>query len=263
MDDAEADPVEVQARQPAERMTAGEGRPVVGAEGPRAPVRLKDPIKDRLSACRRRRRQRLAGQNVAGEGVLDRERIAVRAALQPKLALEIGRPDRARPLGTDRRAARVDGATSASARPDAPGVLQDLVDGAASRPPGLRVAALKQSSKLAGAPGRLLVSGGNHGSAHRVRGSVGAVARGSRAVGERWKAPLFEAGLPLVPGRPRDPEAGAELCHGKDALLEGKNKLRAFGHRVGMSPGHEIGTGNRETGVDPSSKGKVLPMLPR
>ena len=64
----------------------GEGLAIVGADPLGEPVGAEEPLEDLLGGLEQRALEPLTGQEIAGVGVLDRERIAVAAVPEAELA---------------------------------------------------------------------------------------------------------------------------------------------------------------------------------
>jgi hypothetical protein len=90
--DAKPEPPHAELREAAEG-AGGEGLAVVGADPLGQPIGAEEPLEDLLGGLQQRTLEPVAGQEIAGVGVLDRERIAVAAIAQAELALEVDRPD--------------------------------------------------------------------------------------------------------------------------------------------------------------------------
>lgn len=71
----------------------GEGHPVVGANGPRQPILVKEAIENAADAPPFRREQAATAEEVVRVLVGDRQRIAIDAIAGPEVALEICGPE--------------------------------------------------------------------------------------------------------------------------------------------------------------------------
>jgi len=109
--DAQANPPRRELRQPRQRR-GGEGHAVVRANPFRQPILLEQPREDRLGVVDRRRRQRLAAQQIATESIRHRQRIAVPAVARPELPFIVGTPD---VVGREDLAGRLAGMPEATA----------------------------------------------------------------------------------------------------------------------------------------------------
>jgi hypothetical protein len=81
------EPPDAELREAAER-TGGEGLPVIGADPLRQAKGPEEPLEHLLGGLEQRAFEPIAGQEVAGVGVLHGERVAVAAIAEPELALK-------------------------------------------------------------------------------------------------------------------------------------------------------------------------------
>jgi hypothetical protein len=95
--DAESQPPDAELGEAAEG-AGGKRLAIVGADPLREPVGAEESLDDLLRRLQERALEPVAGQEIAGVGILDRERVTVAAIAQPELALEVDRPDDVGPV---------------------------------------------------------------------------------------------------------------------------------------------------------------------
>ena len=210
---AKPEPPDGQFRQVEQAVWAGEGNPVIGADGGGQAAFGKQLLEGGEGGFLAHRFQRFAEQQETRGMVGDRQGIAVAAVAELELALEVGAPQVVR-----RQALRQRRAGGAVARPahalDQAVAVKHGMDGALGWNPHLTgEAADQQFADLAGAPMRLVALGRDDQALDLPRQLVGIAHRAPGAVTERVE-PMFLVAIEyLVASLARDAELAAHIAH--------------------------------------------------
>src|SRR5881296_2987100 len=219
---------------------------VVGAHRPGEPEVLERPLEDGKRELLLRRRQRLAGQQVAAREVGDGERIAVLPIAELELAFVVGTPEGIRFRRARER--RTGGRGPAAAAPlDQAVAVEHRVDRTDRRQLHARDLLPELLPDLRRAPARVLALQPDD----RRRQPIRLPIRPPTAIGERSDPAVFVPLEDLVPGLPRNAERGAQRRH-LLAFEQAGHKPEPLVHDVTLLPRHA-----------PSCEGaKVSPMCP-
>ena len=201
------------------------------------------------------REQAVAGQEVAGVLVGDREGIAVDPIAGPEVALEVGGPE---VVGLRRRGGNDPGVLIvAPAAPflDEPAARQEVPGGTAGGPVQSGPPRPEPRQELGGAPARMLPPGRVDHRCHLLGDAVRALVRRAAPIPEALPAGVLEAREPLVAGLATDAVPGAELEHGVQVQPVIANEPFTLFHGGCLQPGH------RPTSCWPTTL-LVSPMFP-
>lgn len=171
----------------AARARRGKGRPVIAAQRPRQSVLAKGALQPRAHAARIRRRDATA-QHITTPRIRNRQRVAARAVLRPKPALEVDAPHVVGRSGVRqglRERHRVARPALRRAEPASP---QQITDGARRGPRRRRIPPLQHGPQLLGPP-----VGCSWRNATTAAATAGAIARPC-ACGARDRSPRPVAG---------------------------------------------------------------------
>ncbi len=226
---AEANPPGRERREPSER-GGGEGSAVIGANPFGQAVLLEEPRKDGFGSGGCGRMEGLAAQEIAAEGVGDREGETIKSIAGFELPFEVGRPEI---VGCE------DGARGLSGMTDTPAVagfgyhavpLHNVADGGAARQIPSRVALVDDREELLAAPGGMAAAGFEEcpydlgcGFIRRMPGFSGAFFE------TRWPEQKIAVD-PFISGLARDTVELAELRDGKGLSQEIGDELRSLFH---------------------------------
>jgi hypothetical protein len=191
----------------------GEGDAVVGADGARQAGRAKEPVEDRAPAEAFRREEAVAGEEVAGVRVGNREGVAVDPIPGAEGAREVGRPEI---VGLE-RGCRDDAGMLIVAPPaplfDEPPARQEITGGADRGPVPRRMPGSEPGHELGRSPAGMRAA---RRADHRRDGRRDAgrtLMRRAAPIAPALAAFLLEPVGPLVAGLPTDAESRAELDH--------------------------------------------------
>ena len=209
--------------------TGGKGLAIVGADALREPIGAEEPLEHLLGGLEQRTLEPVTGQQIAGVGVLDRERIAVAAIAEAELAFEVDRPDH---IGASDRGLRP-AWVSADLRSPAAGHAavpdQDAMDGRGGGHLRRGMSLEEELVELAGAPAPMLTELedlADHCGCRGMRALLGPM----RAVGETVGAELGIAVEPFVAGLAADAVTPAELGEGGGGVLGIEHEALALVH---------------------------------
>ena len=234
--DSQTEPPHGQLTEPVEGLRGRERHAVVGPNHLRQAKLLEGALKDREGKFLLRGEERLARQEVATGEVGDRQRIAVLAIAEEKLAFVVRTPEHIR-LG--RPGERGPGRATAAPTPmvDQAVAIEDGVDRADRRQVRTGELLPELFTDLGGAPARILPlqahDRGLDGRRQPIRLPVRAVA----AIAEGLDPAVFVAVEDLVARRPGDPELGAQRRH-LLALEQAGDKPKSLVHDVTLLPRH-------------------------
>src|SRR3990172_6871283 len=242
-----------QASQP----RAGEGWPVVRADGPWEPIFPEGPLQHSLDCWSPGLLQAIAHQQVARGGVRHGQRVAPPSVSRPKPPLEVYRPDVvgsvSRGEGLAPRGCPLDTTPALNqARP-----LKDAARSARRRPAHLRMALLQPRDQLPRPPRGVRPLGTLHLPCHLQRRLVRVRVRGPAHVAQPVPPQLLEPPNALVAGLGADPKLVAQIHEAHSPALPPLNEPSMLLLRVRLSPGHSL-----PSKVAPPPFRKVLPMSP-
>src|SRR5439155_1453803 len=233
---AEPQPPHRQFAQPVERMPRRKGHPVVGANRTWEPEVLERPLEDGKRKLLLRRRQRLAGQQVAAREVGDGERIAVLPIAELELAFVVGTPEGIRLRRA--REYRAGGRGRAAAAP--------LAQAWPVEPRGHRTDRRQLHAwdllpeilpALGRAPARVLALQPDDRRLERRGQPIRLALRPPTAIGKRPEPAVFVALEDLIAGLERNAEGGAQRRH-LLALEQAGDKPKPLVHDVTLLPRH-------------------------
>jgi hypothetical protein len=192
----------------------GEGHAVVGANGARQPVLPEQAVEDGPHAVAFGREQTMAGQEIPGVLVGNRQGVAVDAIARAEVALEIGGPEIVGLRGGHRNnAGMLIVAPSAPLLHQAP-PRQEIAGGADRRPLQARLARPQPGQEFGRSPARMLPPRRTDHRGDVPRDTVGAVMRRPAAITQAAAPAFIVAGEPFVAGLAADAVAGAQFGHG-------------------------------------------------
>lgn len=200
--------------------------PVVGANREREPEFLKRALEDGKRELLLRRRQRLAGQQIAAREVGDGEGIAVAPIAELELAFVVGTPEGIRRRRAGERGAR--GLGPAAAPPlDQPVAVEHRVDGADRGQLHARGPLPQLLPNLRRAPARVLALQPDDRRLERRRQPIRLAIRPPTAIGKRPEPAVFVPLEDLVAGLAGNAECGAQGRHLLALEQAGDNRSRS------------------------------------
>ena len=237
--DAQLDPPYRQRRQ-APQSNTGEGRPVVGPDGPRKSVLPKGSLQNPLCLRPVGSRQPIAGQQVPRGGVLHGQRVDPDTISCAEPPLPVDGPDVVGALGSSEGFAPGRSMPASFSPLHQPCPFQDIPGGAGRRPRLLWFQRSQPCHQLLGSPGRISKPGSDQPLSNSLRGPIGTATRSSTAVPQSIPAPLLKPPHSLIAGLATDAELTAQLHEAHSPLLPSLDKVDLLGFRPLLFPGQHI-----------------------
>lgn len=227
--DAQVEPPDLEFGE-AEDGLSGKRDAIIRANQGREAELSEEAFEDGLDERERNRRERLAAEEEAAEGVDDGEGIAVHAIGGEELAFEVHGPDVIGLLGHSERAPRMAWRSPAPTWADEVSAFEEITDGAGCWPGHVLETAFEPGSDLARTPEGMVLADGDHAGLDLGIGGVGTRFRAAFAIDEARRTLLEVACAPLVAGLATDPIVGAEVEEVEETFLEVTDEVGALGH---------------------------------